>query len=79
MTKQADKMRGKLRPSAPTEAPAPGDPLAPGKPLTWEQRHKRATFHLDRELLAQVKAAAAAEGSTVSGWVAAALRAALDR
>ena len=62
-------------PAAPPAAQA--DPLAPGG-LTWEQRHKRATFHLDRELLDQVRAAAQADGLSLSSWVGRALRAALD-
>jgi hypothetical protein len=65
--------------AAPPAAPpaAQADPLAPGG-LTWEQRHKRATFHLDRELLDQVRAAAQADGLSLSSWVGRALRAALD-
>lgn len=64
---------------APTEpAPAPVDPLAPNKALTWEQRHQRATFHLPRETVARVRATAKAEGVSASAWVAQALAAALD-
>ena len=81
MSTRADKMRGKLgaakAPTAPPGTRAP-DPLAPNKALTWEERHKRATFHLDRELVAEVKAAAKADDSTISSWVGRALRTALD-
>ena len=68
-------------PPASTEAPTPstGDPLAPNKALTWEQRHQRATFHLPRETVAAVRATAKAEGLTASAWVARALGEALDK
>ena len=95
MSKQADQMRSKRPPALPptevppapteppasTEAPTPptGDPLAPPKAPTWEQRHQRATFHLPRETVAAVRATAKAEGLTASAWVARALGEALDK
>lgn len=43
--------------------------VSPNSDLTWEQRHKRATFHFPVELLEELKATAKQRGLSTSALV----------
>ena len=57
-------------------APALEAPKPSGK---WEETHRRYTFHLSNDLVAEAKAAAADNGLSLSALVSQGLRAELDR
>lgn len=52
---------------------------SPNSDLTWEQRHKRATFHFPIELLEELKATAKARGVSTSALVVEAVETELQR
>ena len=56
-------------------APPADDPKGP----KWEDAHRRYTFHLPNDLVAEAKSAAADNGLSVSALVAQAIRAEVDR
>ena len=62
----------------PNRVVEPVEDVSPDQAVTWEQRHRRITFHLNRELIREMKGVAAAEGMTLSGWVGTTLRSAVD-
>ena len=60
----------------PPSAPALEAPKPSGR---WEETHRRYTFHLSNDLVAEAKAAAADNGLSLSALVSQGLRAELDR
>ena len=66
----------------PGRPPADGQPGAGGAPGTegesWDERHIRVTFWLERSLREEVRAAAKAKAMSITQFIAQALRRAVD-